>query len=130
MADAPELPPDVALLWGRRPSGRRGRRPTLGVEEITAAAVRIADAEGLGAVSMARVAKELGNSTMALYRHVESKDELLLLMSDAALEPPPDLTPAGDWRGRAPRGGVAGLGGVGHHPPGPGVARAGAPGAG
>ena len=32
MADAPELPPDVALLWGRRPSGRRGRRPTLGVE--------------------------------------------------------------------------------------------------
>jgi AcrR family transcriptional regulator len=98
--EQPELPADVALLWGRRPAGRRGRRPTLGTEEITEAAVRIADAEGLAAVSMARVAKELGNATMALYRHVASKDELLLLMSDAALEPPPDLTPAGDWRGQ------------------------------
>lgn len=98
MDESPELPPDVALLWGLRPAPRRGRRPTLSVEGITRAAVRIADTEGLGAVSMARVAKELGNATMALYRHVAGKDELLLLMADAALEPPPDLTRAGDWR--------------------------------
>jgi AcrR family transcriptional regulator len=116
MEDAPELPREVALLWGRRPAGRRGRRPTLGVDEITAAAVRIADAEGLGAVSMARVAKELGNSTMALYRHVESKDELLLLMSDAALEPPPDLTWAGDWRAQLGAWAAAVLGMIRKHP--------------
>jgi AcrR family transcriptional regulator len=98
MDESPELPPDVALLWGRRPVARRGRRPALTVEDITRAAVSVADAEGLGAVSMARVAAELGNATMALYRHIRSKDELLLLMSDAALELPPEGPPAGDWR--------------------------------
>ena len=98
-----ELPDDVALLWGRRPSGRRGRRPTLTVEDITGAAVRIADAEGLAGLSMARVAGELGNSTMALYRHVRSKDELLLLMSDAALEEPPAEPATGDWRDQLTR---------------------------
>jgi AcrR family transcriptional regulator len=116
MEDQPQLPPDVALLWGRRAAGRRGRRPTLGIEEITAAAVRIADAEGLAAVSMARVAKELGNATMALYRHVASKEELLLLMSDAALEPPPDLTAAGDWRAQLTAWASAVLGMIRKHP--------------
>ncbi|MCZ2820285.1 helix-turn-helix domain containing protein [Modestobacter sp. VKM Ac-2977] len=93
-----ELPEDVALLWGLRSGGRRGRKPALTVEDITRAAVRLADAESLAAVSMARVASELGNSTMALYRHVRSKDELLLLMSDAALEEPPTESAPGEWR--------------------------------
>jgi AcrR family transcriptional regulator len=52
---------------------------------VVAAAVRLAKAEGLTAVSMSRVAAELGVSTMALYRYVGSKDELLVLMVDAAL---------------------------------------------
>ena len=65
--------------------------------DITRAAIAVADAEGLGAVSMARVAQELGNATMALYRHVKSKDELLTLMGDAAMGNPPSL-PDGDWR--------------------------------
>jgi AcrR family transcriptional regulator len=47
---------------------------------------------------MARVATQLGNSTMALYRHVRSKDELLALMSDAAFDDPPDLPGGTDWR--------------------------------
>ena len=93
-----DLPDEVALLWGRRTGTRRGRKPTLTVDDITGAAVRIADAEGLAAVSMARVAAELGNSTMALYRHVKSKDELLLLMSDRGLEEPPAEPADGDWR--------------------------------
>lgn len=92
-----DVPDDVALLWGLREAPRRGPRPTLGVEEILRAAVAVADADGLGAVSMARVAAELGHATMALYRHVRSKDELLALMADAALEVPPEL-PAGGWR--------------------------------
>lgn len=67
--------------------------------EIVAAAVRIADAEGVEAVSMRRLATELGVATMTPYTHVESKDELLDLMRDAVAaemllpEPLPD-----DWR--------------------------------
>ncbi|WP_020674200.1 TetR/AcrR family transcriptional regulator [Amycolatopsis nigrescens] len=95
-----ELPADVVLLWGLRAAPRRGPKSALTVEDITRAAVEVADAEGLSAVSMARVAAQLGNATMALYRHVKSKDELLLLMSDAALEDPPDLPETGDWRTR------------------------------
>jgi AcrR family transcriptional regulator len=98
MADETELPDDVALLWGLRETGRRGPKATLTPDDITRAAVAVADADGLGAVSMARVAAELGNSTMALYRHVRSKDELLALMADAALEGPPELPEDVDWR--------------------------------
>jgi AcrR family transcriptional regulator len=96
MAD--ELPPEIAALWGLREPPRRGRRPTLTAADITAAAIKIADAEGLAAVSMARVAAELGNATMALYRHVRSKDELLLLMVDQAIGPPPRLPAGAGWR--------------------------------
>jgi AcrR family transcriptional regulator len=72
----------------------QGRR-----QEIVAAAVRIADAEGVDAVSMRRLADELGVATMTPYTHVESKDELIDLMRDAVAaemllpEPIPD-----DWR--------------------------------
>jgi AcrR family transcriptional regulator len=71
------------------------------VDAIVAAAVGIADAEGLDAVSMARVAKELGFTTMSLYRHVASKDELLQLMWNASALGVETLTLAGDgWRER------------------------------
>jgi AcrR family transcriptional regulator len=93
-----ELPADVALMWRMRDASRRGPKPSLTVDDITRAAIEIADAEGLAAVSMARVAERLGNSTMALYRHVKSKDELLVLMSDAALERPEPLPEGVDWR--------------------------------
>jgi AcrR family transcriptional regulator len=95
-----DLPAEVALLWGLREVPRRGPKSTLTVEDITRAAVEVADAEGLAAVSMARVAAELGNATMALYRHVRSKDELLLLMSDSAVEAPPDLGGETGWRAK------------------------------
>ena len=93
-----ELPAEVALMWRMRERRRRGPKPSLTVDDITRAAIEIADAEGLAAVSMARVAERLGNSTMALYRHVKSKDELLVLMSDAALERPEPLPEGVDWR--------------------------------
>ena len=97
--EQPALPPQVALLWDLRPAPRRSRTAGLNVAAITAAAIRIADAEGLSGVSMARVAAELGSAPMSLYRHVDSKDDLLLLMADAALESPPELAGA-DWRER------------------------------
>ncbi|MCE6997943.1 TetR/AcrR family transcriptional regulator [Saccharothrix sp. S26] len=98
MTDETGLPAEIALLWGLRETPRRGRKPSLTVDDITRAAMEVADAEGLGAVSMARVAKQLGNSTMALYRYVDSKDSLLKLMADAALDDPPELPADGDWR--------------------------------
>ncbi|MGY1745853.1 TetR/AcrR family transcriptional regulator [Blastococcus sp. SYSU D00695] len=114
--DQQDLPPDVALLWGRRPAPRRGRAPGLTVEAITRAAIRVADAEGLAAVSMARVAAEVGSAPMSLYRYVASKDELLLLMSDVALDDPPAVLPGEDWRERLTAWAHAVLGMMRAHP--------------
>ena len=95
------LPPGLDLLWGRREPGRRGPKPGLSVDGIVAAAVRLADAEGLEAVSMARVAKELGFTTMSLYRYVTSKDELLQLMWNASAQGAENLDLEGTtWRER------------------------------
>jgi AcrR family transcriptional regulator len=95
------LPPGLDLLWGRRERGKRGPRPGLSAEAIVDAAVRIADAEGLEAVSMARVAAELKFTTMSLYRYVASKDELLQLMFNAsALGAESVVIEGDDWRSR------------------------------
>jgi AcrR family transcriptional regulator len=93
------LPPGLDLLWGRRERGKRGPRPGLSPEAIVEAGIKVADADGLEAVSMARVAKELGFTTMSLYRHVASKDELLQLMWDASATGAETLVLEGDtWR--------------------------------
>jgi AcrR family transcriptional regulator len=81
-----DLPPGLAVLWRSPEPGRRGPRPGLTVDRITAAGVRLADAEGLPAVSMARVAESLGVTTMALYRYLAGKEELLALMCDAVID--------------------------------------------
>jgi len=101
-ADEPApLPPGLDLLWGRRERGKRGPRPGLSPDTIVAAAMRVADADGLEAVSMARVAKELGFTTMSLYRHVANKDELLQLMWNASAIGAETLVLEGsDWRER------------------------------
>jgi len=95
------LPPGLDLLWGRRERGRRGPRAGLSAEAIATAAVSVADAGGLEAVSMARVAAELRVTTMALYRYVANKDELLQLMWNASALGAEDLVIEGDgWRPR------------------------------
>ena len=68
----------------------RGPKPALTLGRIVTAAVALADAEGLDAVSMGRVAAELGTAPMSLYRHVSAKEELLTLMVDAAWDEFPD----------------------------------------
>lgn len=91
----------IDLLWGESSAPRRGPKPSLNVEQIAWAAIAIADSEGLDAVSMQRVAGECGVTTMALYRYVPGKGELVALMLDIGLGAPPHLdeTPGG-WRPR------------------------------
>src|SRR5215204_3198203 len=91
------LPASIAAAWGRRARPTKGPRPALSLERIVEAAVAVAAAEGLDAVSMGRVAAELGSSPMSLYRYVAAKDELLALMVDAAVGAPPE-THAEGWR--------------------------------
>jgi DNA-binding transcriptional regulator YhcF (GntR family) len=85
-----------------RPPRRRRRGTTaLSRSVIVAVALQIADAEGLRALSMRRVAAHLDVTTMALYRHVSNREHLVLLMADAAFDrfPLPE-PPPGDWRRR------------------------------
>ncbi|MFE3955893.1 TetR/AcrR family transcriptional regulator [Nocardia sp. NPDC059091] len=84
----------MSLIWDREPY--RSKRQALSVERIVDASVAIADAEGLGALSMRRVAAELSTGTTSLYRYVDSRDDLLDLMADAVHDDHAPLT--GDWR--------------------------------
>ncbi|NRQ35609.1 TetR/AcrR family transcriptional regulator [Nonomuraea sp. NN258] len=90
MPEEHALPPVVARMWGREPETRRGPRPRLDLPTIVAAAIEIADAEGLAGVSMSNVAKRVGLATMALYRYVGSKEDLLAIMADRAAPAPPE----------------------------------------
>ncbi|MFD4637012.1 TetR/AcrR family transcriptional regulator [Lentzea sp. NPDC058436] len=94
----PDLERSLTLLWSGRTRGRRGPRSRLSVELIAQAAVRVADADGLEALSMQRVATELGYSTMSLYNHVPSKDLLLEVAADVGAGAPPDLGDTADFR--------------------------------
>lgn len=85
------LPASIEAAWGLRARPVKGPKPGLSLERIVDAAVAVAASEGLGAVSMGRVAKDLGASTMSLYRYVAAKDELYVLMQEAAMGSPPPL---------------------------------------
>jgi AcrR family transcriptional regulator len=74
---------DSALIWTRPERGTR--RPKFTRDQIASTALAIADAEGFAAVSMRRIAGELGAGTMTLYYYVRTKDELVALMDDAIM---------------------------------------------
>lgn len=86
--DGPTLPASIEFAWGLRDRPGKGPRPGLSLDRIVAAAITVAGRDGLGAVSMSRVAAELGSSAMSLYRYVAAKDELLALMVDTAMGTP------------------------------------------
>ncbi|OKK16330.1 regulator [Streptomyces sp. CB00455] len=90
---------DPEQLWLRPAEPRRGRRPSFSREAITVAAVTLADAEGLDAVTMRRVAAHVGAGVMSLYSYAPDKETLLELMVDHVSG---ELTltdpPTGDWR--------------------------------
>jgi AcrR family transcriptional regulator len=94
-----ELPASVAAAWGVRATQPRPRKHGLSLQRIIEAGIRVATSDGLAAVSMSRVASELGAATMSLYRHLSAKDELLAHMVDAVfVDAPPALGPSDSWR--------------------------------
>lgn len=95
----PDLPRGIALAWGVAANPQRGPKREMSVERIVEAAVELADADGLAAVSMAAVASRLGFTPMSLYRYVSAKDDLVLLMGEAGFGVPPETVREADgWR--------------------------------
>lgn len=89
----------IELLWGLREPASRGPKATLSADRIARAAIAVADADGIAAVSMQRVAAELDFTKMSLYRHVAGKAELFAVMIDTAIGSPPDLaSDSNGWR--------------------------------
>src|ERR1700677_2294165 len=86
--DAEGVPPYIDLAWHGDHRSRPGPRRSLDVRAIATTGVSLADEGGLGGVSMRSVGARLGMTSMALYRYVHSKDELVALMIDEALGPP------------------------------------------
>lgn len=90
--------PDLSVLWPEDGPRKRGPRPKFTLEEVVGAAIDVADAEGLDAVTMQRVADELGAAKMALYRYVPGKSELTALMLDQAVGAPVECQGSSGWR--------------------------------
>lgn len=91
----------VRILWEPPAKPRRGPKPALSLDLIARAAVGIADAEGLAALSMQRLAERIGFTKMSLYRYVPGRAELVALMVDTAIGEAPAGDPdRGHWRDR------------------------------
>ncbi|GIH18093.1 TetR/AcrR family transcriptional regulator C-terminal domain-containing protein [Rugosimonospora africana] len=100
VAAVPAAPasPDTTAPPRRRATTRESGRP-VSRQRIVRAAIEIADAEGMAEVSMRRIASEFSVATMSLYRHVASKDDLIVHMIDAALGEQAFPTPVPEgWR--------------------------------
>ncbi|MBD3941876.1 TetR/AcrR family transcriptional regulator C-terminal domain-containing protein [Microbacterium sp. NEAU-LLC] len=96
--ETPPAPnPGEDLLWPGPATVRRGPKPRFTVAQIADAGTRIADAEGLGAVTMQRIAHDLGSTKMALYRYVPGRAELDAVMLDRSFGMPRPQHDA-DWR--------------------------------
>ncbi|MFF2193037.1 TetR/AcrR family transcriptional regulator [Streptomyces sp. NPDC058157] len=86
------------VIWMRPEQAPVGRPAERSRAEITAAAVELADREGLEAVSMRRVASALGTGAASLYRYVATRDDLLDLMTDSTASEYDLPAPSGDWQ--------------------------------
>ncbi|WP_375765723.1 TetR family transcriptional regulator [Archangium gephyra] len=89
----------VKLLWKETSTGRRGPKPALTLEQLVDGAIKLADTQGLAALSMEKLAREFNFTPMALYRYVPGKAELIDLMIERGLGMPPPLEgEATAWR--------------------------------
>lgn len=109
------LPKAVQLMWGLAEPGGRGPKRTLTLDQILDAAIEVADAEGYAALSMTRVAKQLGFTAMSLYRYVDSKTMLVALLVDRVVGPPPEIAPDTPWRAALEQWALAEFEAVGVH---------------
>ncbi|WIY83454.1 TetR/AcrR family transcriptional regulator [Propionimicrobium sp. PCR01-08-3] len=98
MESEQHVPRLLTLAWGVAVAPQRGPKRELTHERIVEAAMDIADAEGLQAVTMQRVAKSFGFTTMAMYRYVASKDDLYRLMADAVTADQQWALDDNDWK--------------------------------
>ena len=85
------------VIWMRQEHATVGRPAQRSRAEITAAAMAIADRDGLDAVSMRRVAAELGTGAASLYRYLDTREDLLDLMADSTAAEFALAAPTGDW---------------------------------
>ncbi len=92
------MDPRIDVIWLRPETGSRGPKATYTRDDVAETAVRIADEEGIGAVTMRRIATELEVGVASLYRYVRKKEELLELMLDAVMAELAPPEPTGDWR--------------------------------
>jgi len=95
----PDVPRGIALAWGAVPQPQRGPKREFRLDQVLDAAMALADADDITAVTMPSVAQALGLTAMSLYRYVVSKETLLLLLQDHGMgSPPPDIAGAAHWR--------------------------------
>ena len=100
----PELRRRSELLWDDRTVSTRGPKAAFTPDEVVLAAIEIAEADGLTAVTMNAVATRLGFTTMALYRYFPNKEALLDAIVDAGLgQPPVRRKHRGEWRAEVTR---------------------------
>ncbi|MBF6213977.1 TetR/AcrR family transcriptional regulator C-terminal domain-containing protein [Nocardia puris] len=85
-------------MWGLEREGGRGPRRGLTLDQILDAAIAVGAAEGYAAMSMNRVARELGFTAMSLYRYVDSKSTLAEMVLDRVVGLPPEIGPELSWR--------------------------------
>ena len=93
------IPHYAELAWKLQTEKPAEPSKKLNVRKIVLAAIELADLEGLAGLSIRKLGKQLGFTTMAVYRYIESREELLILMLDTALGPPPDtIRAASTWQ--------------------------------
>ncbi|MFD3748006.1 TetR/AcrR family transcriptional regulator [Nocardia sp. NPDC058633] len=109
------LPKAVQLMWGLEEPGGRGPKRALTIDQILDAAIEVADAEGYAALSMNRVAKQLGFTAMSLYRYVDSKTMLVNLLVDRVVGLPPAGVAGATWRAGLHQWAVAEFEAIGIH---------------
>lgn len=114
--DESELPRVLQQLWGIEGRSRPGPKPAFHISDIARAAIKLADVGGLAAVSMSKVAAELGFTTMSLYRYIDAKDDLYVVMLEHAFGDPPALDPETGWRARITAWAEAFRDGLRRHP--------------
>jgi AcrR family transcriptional regulator len=85
------------VIWLRPEQAEAGRPAERSRAQVTAAAATVADQDGLDAVTMRRVAAELGTGAASLYRYVATRDDLLDLMANSTGAEYVLAAPSGNW---------------------------------